>query len=765
MRPYHVASAHKSILSATNSEGARGLVLGNSYSHLINFPDPVMIVDRDERVLFLNKAAQCLFGLESERDLPLSSRDLLWLQGDEAEHGLFAECERLTCLDRAPSRVRNARGEWLPGSVTASLIESESGSIEGCLVLLRHRAGGSPVESELLHHVARLTGILENFPSPFFTVDLDLVVTHMNERMEELTGYSSSEVIGRMTCFQLLSAPLRNSPGWTLKEAMETRMPVSGVRQSIANREGKIIPVVVYASIITDSAGNVVGGFQALSDISEVVEAEQKIQLMTELTLEGILMVDEEYRIVYANSRMSELCDRPREELLGSDVRGILPLQHLEMMQELMSRADQGRQVRFCSTIQPETTTPGGLDTLETCMASVQTSNGILTCIYFRDLKAHIEAERELRKTNAFLNNIIRSSVSGIVVLDTEGRVLIFNEGAERILGYKAEEVIGHPEVFDRCYEPEIAREIMRRMRSCEDGPRGKLFTTRLSLTRKDGGTVPVSFSAALIMEGDREIGSVGIFSDLSEQVRIRRELEEARNQLLQAEKIASLGRMAAGVAHEINNPLAGILIYADLLMRDVGDDPRHMQDLQEIIDQTLRCKQIVNQLLEFSRQPLGEKVLFDLNQVIERCINLLKHQASFHDIEIVCHLDPCLIRITGDPGQVQQVLTNLIINAAAAMEGKGTITISSRNNEPFGGVILTLADNGPGVPEEIKDKIFDPFFTTKGPREGTGLGLSVVYGIIQQHGGSIRLEDAEGGGALFIISLPSEPPEGPGTI
>ena len=180
--------------------------------------------------------------------------------------------------------------------------------------------------------------------------------------------------------------------------------------------------------------------------------------------------------------------------------------------------------------------------------------------MYFQDLTKHIQIERELFSANSFLNNIIKSSADGIVVADLKGNILIYNDAAERILGYSADEVIGEPGALYKFVTPEIAKENMRRMRSGEYGPPGKLTSTRITLVRKDGEEVPVNFSAAIIEKNGREIGTVGIFSDLRERLRMRKELEEARMQLMQAEKIASIGRLAAGIAHEINNPLSGIL-------------------------------------------------------------------------------------------------------------------------------------------------------------------------------------------------------------
>jgi two-component system NtrC family sensor kinase len=252
-------------------------------------------------------------------------------------------------------------------------------------------------------------------------------------------------------------------------------------------------------------------------------------------------------------------------------------------------------------------------------------------------------------------------------------------------------------------------------------------------------------------------VGSVGIFSDLRDILKVHQELEATHNQLVQAEKIASLGRMAAGVAHEINNPLAGILIYAELLARELEKDAPIRENVEVIINQTMRCQQIVNRLLDFSRQSLGQNRLFNLNEVLRACVELVSHQAYFHNIKIVQQLDPALPQIIGDPGQLQQVFTNLLLNAADAMSGSGTITLSSRPTRRGDGVVLQFADTGCGISPEIRDKIFEPFFTTKPPGKGTGLGLSIVYGVIQRHGGAITADSAPGCGTTFTVTLPLE--------
>ncbi|MEW6659202.1 MAG: PAS domain S-box protein [Thermodesulfobacteriota bacterium] len=744
--------------------GSASLLPGEAFLPLLeDYPYAVLITDPRKKVVYLNRAATSLFGeaLGIGDPCPICSQLTgmpLSLDGKVRHERCLQYGEG---LKDAPLLLQAGWATSAPLSVTASPIRGPGGKPGGCFVMLREVQQDLQAHPVVQLQLATLSSILENFPMPFFMVDPELRVTHINELMEKLTGYSRSEVVGRMSCGAMLNTVQCNTSECVLKQVMEQKRPLSGLRRVVWDRQGNEIQVNVSASIITDPAGRVIGGFEALRDITPIVEAEKKIELLTELTQEGILMVDENHRIIFANSRMGEITGRTKQELIGLYLADVLTPQHVQRVEDLTRMLAEGLQEesQFCSSLEQPLGGEDGGRHFETCMRAAKIGKNTLTCIYLRDITGRIKIHDQLQKTNVFLNNIIRSSFDGIVVIDTKGDPLIFSKGAERILGYKAEEVIADPRVFRTFYPVDLAREMMRRMRSDEYGPPGTLETTQITFINKDGEEVPVNFSASIVREGDREMGSVGIFSDLREHRRMAKKLEESQAQLLQAEKIASLGRLAAGVAHEINNPLAGILIYAEILKRDLQENAQVRENLEVIIGQTVRCQQIVTRLLEFSRQSLGERTLFDLNEIAGRCVDLIKHQSLFHNIEIQQDLDPELPQIIGDPGQLQQVITNLLLNAADAMNGRGKIHLSSRP-AAGGGVVLTFGDTGPGIPQDIKGKIFEPFFTTKPPGKGTGLGLSIVYGVLQRHGGTIEVDSAPGGGTIFTVRLPLDSSE-----
>jgi PAS domain S-box-containing protein len=371
-----------------------------------------------------------------------------------------------------------------------------------------------------------------------------------------------------------------------------------------------------------------------------------------------------------------------------------------------------------------------------------------------RDVTQRVQLQREVEHNKTLFQTVIESTVDGIVMVDTRGNVLIFNEGMERLTGYSAEEIInrGHLSTF---YDIETAKENMRKMRSDDYGPPGKLNPTSMSIVTQEGEEIPVTLSASIITINGEEVGSVGVFRDMREILEMRRELEDTHLQLVQSEKVASVGRMAAGVAHEINNPLAGILMYAEILKESVKADRQSSEDVQEIIDQTLRCKEIVAELLEFSRRSVGKVSTFSLEDLVHKSLGLLVDQALFQDIDVRVELEPDVPSVSGDLGQLQQVLTNLFINAADAMEGKGTLTVRGRYDHRKNQFEVRVSDTGPGIPDSFLDKIFEIFFTTKPVGKGTGLGLSISKKIIELHGGTLAVVSPSGGGTTFTIRLP----------
>jgi len=233
------------------------------------------------------------------------------------------------------------------------------------------------------------------------------------------------------------------------------------------------------------------------------------------------------------------------------------------------------------------------------------------------------------------------------------------------------------------------------------------------------------------------------------------KELIEIQAHFIQSEKLASIGKLSAGIAHEINNPLGGILIYGNLILEDTDKNSPHYENLRKIVKETTRCKDIVKGLLEFARPKEPQMALTDINETLNKALSILERQALFQNIAVKKDYTPSLPKIIADGSQLQQVFINIIINGAEAMEGRGTLTLKTRVDKPKDFIDVEITDTGHGIKEEDKKRLFEPFFTTKEVGKGTGLGLATSYGIIQKHRGSIEVQSQVEKGSAFTVKLP----------
>jgi len=231
-------------------------------------------------------------------------------------------------------------------------------------------------------------------------------------------------------------------------------------------------------------------------------------------------------------------------------------------------------------------------------------------------------------------------------------------------------------------------------------------------------------------------------------------ELLQLQSRMVHSEKLTSMGRLAAGVAHELNTPLGGVLSLAMLVLEECDESHPFRKDLEIIVKQALRCRDIVKGLLDFAHQSEGRAVKTGVNSVIENTLALLERQAIFQNIRTTRKLKEDLPPVFIDPSQLQSVVMNIVMNAVDAMEGKGLLTVETNVDEAGEQVLLLISDTGKGIPDKIKPLIFEPFFTTKEPGEGTGLGLGIVYGVVKGAGGRISV-DSSPSGTIFTIRLP----------
>ena len=372
-----------------------------------------------------------------------------------------------------------------------------------------------------------------------------------------------------------------------------------------------------------------------------------------------------------------------------------------------------------------------------------------------RDVTEIKNLEKKYIDVQQLIDKVVQSSVSGIIAADRKGEIILMNSAAENLFGYTVHDA--NDINIEDFYPKGIARDIMKKLRDEKNGGKGKLPITKVNIITNDGEEIPVEMTAAIIYEEDHETATAAIFNDLREKQAVQKKLEEAESQLFQSEKLASLGRLAAGVAHEINNPLTSILLYGNLMQEKLETDHPLEENLQYILEDAERCKEIVKNLLAYSRQTAPAKDIFYLNNLVGESLRLIRDQKLFMNVDIIKDLDDYQILINADKNQLCQVLINLIINAFDAMEGSGTLTLKTFRDRKAGKAFLEITDTGDGIPPENLSKVFDPFFTTKEIGKGTGLGLSMAYGIMEENQGKISITNTGPEGTTILLELPEE--------
>ena len=390
----------------------------------------------------------------------------------------------------------------------------------------------------------------------------------------------------------------------------------------------------------------------------------------------------------------------------------------------------------------------------------------------YRSLQRKVDEYERLKE---FSENIVESINVGILAADLDDRVESWNTQIERLTGIPRMAAVGRrlPELFpaELCERFDQARgaegvqniykfvlEPPQHAMASGAGSNGNGVAASVANGTANGMTNGVANGTArpvhtlniaiapLVSKDLQQIGRLIIFDDVTDR-------DELEKQLMQADKLSSIGLLAAGVAHEVNTPLAVISTYAQMLAKQISGDEQKSKLLDKIAKQTFRASEIVNSLLNFSRTSTTAHVEIDMNRVVQDTLGLIEHQLEKSAIQVKLNLEESALTVKGNSGKLQQVFLNLFLNARDAMESGGTLSVNTWTEEGF--VRVEVADNGQGISAENLTRIYDPFFTTKAARKGTGLGLAVTYGIVREHGGNIKVESRLGAGSRFEVELP----------
>ena len=538
-----------------------------------------------------------------------------------------------------------------------------------------------------------------------------------------------------------------------------------------------ILELTGSSEVLADLYHNIGPGVRVIDHVSarvfwDLIRLEQSLreELKTRATLENklaadreraqyildsipdiVMVLDEDKRILQANARFSEACSVPLAQVVGCSCPELLCRVGQAFRQGgLDCTFDNAvRRGERVSAIVEREDLENSFWEVTACPQYDETGDLIEVVETHHPVTERIRLRREVEIAEERFREFINSANEVISIKDTDGRYVVVNPATAALFEMEPSQLIGRTPA--ELYDPEVAEIIRAHDDEVIENRRYANYTERFVINGKES-YLDVTRFPLLDYQGNVD-GVCSIARDITQE----RQLQQ---QLIQSAKLAAVGRLAADVAHEINNPLTGVLAYAENLLEEAdADDPRR-PDYEVIIRESLRCREIVRTLLDFARQEEPSFQIVDLNDVVDKSLALVERQAEFQDIAVERRLAEVPLRVSADARQLQQIILNLILNANEAMEGQGTLTIFSGLLPEQARCFVTVRDDGPGVPSDVRDRIFEPFFSTKST---AGLGLAVSWGIIQRHGGTLTVHDNPAGGADFRVELPlAEGSDGP---
>ncbi|MGQ9647102.1 MAG: PAS domain S-box protein [Thermodesulfobacteriota bacterium] len=723
--------------------------------------DGIFVFNEDYRIEYANRMVTEITGYSNEEVMKMTVLSLLGKPNQRLIEDIFTQPERYGEKNCTQIQLLTAQGGTKEVEICIALSQTACGTRKG-YAYLKDITESKQMERRIREATQQFEKIAEMGDDGIVVFDQNFKIVFANQMASEITGIPKEGLIGR-NFFSVI--------GKEDKEFLEgTVTRGAGIGQklctemTILTAKGEVKDAEVCIALAKSNGGEV-KTYAYIRDITarkqferSLKDSEEKLRALFERVRHGLFISTKEGKFLDCNQALLDMLGYPsKEEFLSIDIARDLYV-NPEDRKRFQEKIERDGQVK---DLEVEFKRKNG-ERITVLLTGHPIKNEKGEIVGYQGINLDIterkRIENELRAANEFFLNLIESSVDGIIAADMKGNIFIFNKGAEALTGYRAEEVIGKVHIT-QIYPQGVAKEIMKKLRSPDFGGVGKFAPSQLNVVNKYGEEIPIQLSATLIYDGEgREVASVGIFTDLRPRIKIERKLQETHLQLVSSEKMASLGKLAAGIAHEINNPLGGILIYASLMMEDLPEGDPKRGDLARIVQEASRCKEIVKSLLEFARQTEPKMEPTDINRAITDGLFFLENQALFHNVKIVKNLDPFLPFVRGNAGQLKQVLINIIVNAAEAMHGNGTLTITSSTSPDRKWVTLEFTDTGEGIKEENLTRIFDPFFTTKDVGKGTGLGLSTSYGIVESHGGKIRVKSKVGEGTTFTIELPVFP-------
>lgn len=599
----------------------------------------------------------------------------------------------------------------------------------------------------------RYRTLFENLLSPVIIYQ-DFHIRYANQLFYQLSGYTPEEVLNEdFDVTSLIHEDDRPAVMGDILSIFNDEHDGKPREIRYIKKSGEVIVGLTVSSLVHIDGKPAIEA--AMIDItqqkeieSELGRTEQRLQYLLDTAPVMIFQLDKNGHFLYSNAETERVTGHLLEEWEG---KSFAPIVHPDDLPIALAKFEEGRKGSERREYSLRIINSRDEERLLRVNAKTIYENGEFagSLIIAGDITEQEHMKEQLERDKSFIDQLIENANALIAVTNEEGKLVIFNRRFEEATGFTKDEALGK-NPFDVYALQESYETTMEHVAEIR---KGKSFPhLEVPIATKDGRRLLVTWSAAAIKLPSGADGIVIVGKDVTDQKRMHEEL-------IQSKKLASIGELVAGVAHELNNPLTVVIGYSQLLTAEEALIEKHHEMSQKVLDAAVRSKRIVENLLAFSRKKKLEKGEVDINDLMENTLSLREHSFEVNNIKIMRSYDNNIPPTVADGYQLQQVFLNLINNAFDAMredyEG-GVLNVKTYREN--GMLILEVADDGPGVSEDLQEKIFDPFFTTKEVGKGTGLGMSLSYGIVKEHGGAIYLDKSYQDGAKFVIELPLTP-------
>jgi PAS domain S-box-containing protein len=625
----------------------------------------------------------------------------------------------------------------------------EVGELKKLLHGLQEHVGAAPSEEQLdqlsqviLRSQRNFKELIDSFDDPACAVSLDGTMRTVNKRITELAGVTYSELIGRKI-YDFVEEPTKEEVERDLGRFLDKKRWAGTVRIRLKNSSRPLYFEYVLNGII--KGDEVVGASMLGRDVTEQREKEMRFTELFETLQEGVYFSTPEGRLLDANPALvSMLGYGEKRELLAAEPAAL----NLDPGQPVLGRAIDDRGGLRTREIKLRRKDGTAAIFLDSSRAVWDTSGNIIryqgTLV---DITEKRRMERQLAQQEEFRSRLLESFPDLILVVDLEERYTFVSSRARDLLGYQPPDLLGKKISELENHSPELAA----LYRSVVSG-KESFVSAEYGARHRDGSWRTMRAAGSQLVDAEAKISGVIISV---RDITVERKLEQ---QVVQSERLAAMGAMIGGVAHELNNPLTSIMGVSELL-QDTETNETSRKQLAMLQQQARRAAEIVQNLTYFARPPAPGKSRINLVEVVERTLNLHAYSLRKNSITVDFLKETGVPYALGDPHQLMQVFLNLILNAEQAIRDardKGTLRI--RLGKEDNSVWVSFHDDGPGIAKENLPSIFDPFYTTKRPGRGTGLGLSICKSVMKEHNGSIEAANSPEGGAVFTVMLPISP-------